>query len=527
MLVTTNRGGRVDPTAGGGDAGGVEARLRAHLACQASVSARALASTGADGFVDDAVADLAAAVGASACALFVPRGGFLEVSAGRGWLPHVRPRQLPSASGVGSQAVPLDEVPELEGARLLRAHDLRDGLVCEVQLPRHEIGLLGAFGLPVDDDAVRQLVTSVAELIGAGLRQRDLADQVAAKERRLEEAQHLARLGSYDWDILADTNVWSDELYRIYGTEPGSFVASYDEFIARVHPDDRQTVMEVHRQAFETHEPYQTVERIVRPDGSVRILSTTGEVVLGDDGQPVRMRGICLDITDRVEADRQRDRMERAEERRRQAFRINDDVVQGLTSIIWAIEGGFAPAALATAQDTLAAARSLVERLLDDDDGAIEAELTREAPAASPLQGSWAPPPEEEPTAPGAVRIVLVDDSDDLRMLLRVHLGLAGSIDIVGEAASGRDAVDVVARTLPDAVLLDLAMPDGNGLDAIPEIRRVSPDTRIVMLSGFGREHLGRRALEAGADAYVEKGSLDLVTAALADVFPVLAASGG
>lgn len=513
-------------TPGGGDQE-TAARLRAYLACQSSIGTRALSEAGAAGFVDEAVATLGETVGATAWAVFAPRGFVLEVSAGRGWLPHVRPREIPRLRRLGPRALPVADVPEVQGARLLRAHDLTDGLVCDLQLPRGEVGMLGCFGLPLIDDAVRQLVTSAAELIGAGLLQRDLADQVAAKERRLEEAQRLARLGSYDWDILADTNEWSDELYRVYGTEPGSFVASYDEFLARVHPDDRQMVMDVHRRAFETHEPYQTVERILRPDGSVRILSTTGEVVLGEDGTPVRMRGICLDVTDRMEAEHQRDLIARAEERRRQAFRINDDVVQGLTSIIWAIEGGFAPAALTTATDTLEAARSLVEQLLDGEPADVEAELTRSAPPASPLEGTWEPPAALQPPSPGAVRVVLVDDSDDLRMLLRVHLRLDPGIEVVGEATSGVDAVEVVGRTRPDAVLLDLAMPGGNGLDAIPEIRRVSPETRILMLSGFSREHLGQRALDAGADAYVEKGSLELLSAALTEAFPALADRAG
>lgn len=505
---------------GSGDGTGSGARLRGYLTCQSAIGARALASTGADGFVDAALVTLAETIGATAWGLFEPRGAVLELSAGGGWLPHVRPRQLPRLRQLGPRALSLASVPEVQGARLLRAHDLGEGLICDVQLPRDEVGVLGAFGVPLVDDAVRDLVSSAAELIGAGLLQRDLADQVLAKERRLEEAQRLARLGSYDWDILADTIVWSDELYRIYGTEPGTFVASYDEFMARVHPDDRQKVMEVHRQAFESHEPYQTEERIVRPDGSVRILSTTSEVVLGDDGQPVRMRGICLDVTERVEAQRQRDQVARAEERRRQAFRINDDVIQGLTSVVWAIEGGFAPAALTTALDTLEAARSLVEQLLDDDDGAtglIESGLTREAASVSSLEGSWDPPSSDAEAIAGALRVVLADDSDDLRMLLRVQLRMTGRVEVVGEATSGPEAVEVVARTTPDVVLLDLAMPEGNGLDAIPEIRRASPGTRIVMVSGFSRDHFGVRALESGADAYVEKGSFEQVMAALTE----------
>src|SRR5688572_7751627 len=113
-----------------------------------------------------------------------------------------------------------------------------------------------------------------------------LAEALAASERRLAETQALAHMGSYDWEIASDTNTWSDELYRIYGAEPQSFNASYDTFLAFLHPDDREPVQAAHRTAFETGLPYRTEERIIRPDGDIRILATTGEVVFDDDGTP-------------------------------------------------------------------------------------------------------------------------------------------------------------------------------------------------------------------------------------------------
>ncbi len=504
-----------------------EQRLRSYLSCQAAIGNAALTEAGADSFAGSAVSTLATTLGARAVALLVPHDGELEVRAGTGWLPHVQPRRLPDISGIGARPRRVGDIPQLAGARLLRAHDLADGLVCDVVLPRLEIGLLGVFGTDhVDDPALVQLVASAAEMIGAGLTRLDLADQLVASERRLREAQELAHLGSYDWDIRSDTNLWSDELYRIYGAEPGEFNASYDEFVARIHPDDREKVMAVHRAAFETHEPYQMVERIVRPDGSVRVLATTGEVVVDEAGNPVRMRGICLDMTDRLEAEQRRDALDRAEERRRQAFQINDGVVQGLTSVIWAIEEGVSDAALLAAHETLQSARALMQGLLDGDAGEDLAELVRAAPPVAPLRASWSPGsgpaarPPEPPTE--GIRIVIADDSEDLRLLLRIHLADLGGFQLVGEAATGPDAVHVVATTQPDLLLLDLAMPGGSGLDAIPEVRRVSPATRIVVLSGFSRGHLGDRALDAGADAYVEKGSLDRLLAQLTEEFPQL-----
>ncbi len=514
----------------------VEPRLRSYLSCQAQIGAAALAASSDEAFLATALDALATTTRARAVGLFAPRPAGLELVDGTGWLPHIQARQLPAPAELGPTARPVRSVPELRDARLLRAHDLSDGLACEVRLPRDETGVLGVFAPEhLDDDALAQLVTAVGELLGAGLRQRELVDLVAANGRRLAEAQELAHLGSYDWDIRTDTNVWSEELYRIYGAEPGDFQPTYDEFLARIHPDDRDKVMAVHREAFETLEPYQMEERIVRPDGSVRILATTGEVVVDDAGTPIRMRGICLDVTDRRMAERQRQATERAEERRRHAFRINDDVVQGLTSVLWALDEERTDAARVAAAHTLEAARSMIEGLLDGEDGDdIGAELTRSGAAASPLVTDGSPMDDvpalgagaiavgASETAPDAIRIVVADDSADLRLLLTVQLALHRHCDLVGEAATGLEAIDVVAHTQADVVLLDLAMPGMSGLDAIPEIRRVSPHTRIIVLSGFSRGHLGDRALEAGADAYVEKGPVNRIFEALHQAFPQL-----
>ena len=126
---------------------------------------------------------------------------------------------------------------------------------------------------------------------------------------RVDSAQQLAEMGDYDWHIPSDTNTWSDQLFRIYGYEPGSFHPSYEKFLSLIHPEDRDRISAVHQQAYATGEPYQMIERIVRPDGEVRYLSSNGEVILDADNTPVRMRGTCVDITERVLGDRERERI--------------------------------------------------------------------------------------------------------------------------------------------------------------------------------------------------------------------------
>lgn len=331
-------------------------------------------------------------------------------------------------------------------------------------------------------------------------------------EARLAEAQRVGHMGSYDWNIVTDTNNWSDELYRIYGTEPQSFNASYDRFMDYVHPDDRAHIVAVHGEAYRTHEPYHTEERIVRADGEVRVLATTGEVAVGDDGQPVRIYGICIDITEQRRAEesarRSQERLHDADLRRRHALEINDNVVQGLSAALYAFECGLDVAAIAGLRRTVESARLMMNGLLaGNQDAELKAgDLVRDKPVTPLLRaevdrGRPIPAGVDRP-----IRVLLVDDAADIRTVWRALLDKKHGCVVVGEACDGRDAVRLVAELRPDVVLLDLAMPVMDGLEALPKIRGEVPDAKVVVLSGFDRARMEGPAIAAGAHAYLEKG---------------------
>lgn len=101
----------------------------------------------------------------------------------------------------------------------------------------------------------------------------------------------------WDWDILADRVTWSDELYRMYGLELREFRASYQAFIERVHRDDRKRVELIVGQALKDGRPFEFEHRLVRPDGTIRILHANGAVELAPDGRPIRMFGTTRDVT--------------------------------------------------------------------------------------------------------------------------------------------------------------------------------------------------------------------------------------
>ena len=103
-------------------------------------------------------------------------------------------------------------------------------------------------------------------------------------------------------------------------------------------------------------------------------------------------------------------------------------------------------------------------------------------------------------------RVLLVDDSEDLRFLLRLKMESWEQFSIVGEAHDGESAVEMAARHQPDLVMLDLAMPGMDGLQALPLIREAVEGVRVVVLSGFDQAVMAAKATEAGADGYLEKG---------------------
>ncbi len=102
-------------------------------------------------------------------------------------------------------------------------------------------------------------------------------------------------------------------------------------------------------------------------------------------------------------------------------------------------------------------------------------------------------------------RIVIADDTNDIRLMLRIAMGARDDVELVGEATNGVEAIDLAAALRPDLLVLDIGMPKLDGLSALPAIRAASPDTRVVMLTAISTPEHRARAKASGAVAYVEK----------------------
>lgn len=160
-----------------------------------------------------------------------------------------------------------------------------------------------------DDGRHSGFVTVVRDMTVARATEMELRD----RERHFADMQSLAGLGSWVWDIDTNAVVWSDELFRIYGLRPSGFGATVEAYLALVHPDDRERVDAQIEAVLRSGGSFGFVERIVRPDGAIRVLRSRGRAIRDATGRTIRLAGSCLDITELRQAQEQALELARAQ----------------------------------------------------------------------------------------------------------------------------------------------------------------------------------------------------------------------
>ncbi len=157
------------------------------------------------------------------------------------------------------------------------------------------------------------LICAVIFLLIYAIRLRRVRDELlaGAKERKLVEealavAETITHIGSWDQDLATDKVIWSDETYRIFGLDPSNKDTTGTTFITGVHPDDRKKVLETWSNAVKTRGGYEIDHRVIRPDGSTRIVRERAEVICDSDLKPVRVIGTVQDITEAELTERER-----------------------------------------------------------------------------------------------------------------------------------------------------------------------------------------------------------------------------
>jgi PAS domain S-box-containing protein len=148
------------------------------------------------------------------------------------------------------------------------------------------------------EDKLKETLDSLEEKVRERTAELEGAyNSLKESEKGLEDAQKMAHIGNWEWDIVNDKSCWSDETYRILGLSPKELKPAYDVFLSYIHPDDRDYVDNAVKQAL-NGKPFNIDFRIISADGTERIVNEQGEVVFDEKNNPVRMRGMIQDITE-------------------------------------------------------------------------------------------------------------------------------------------------------------------------------------------------------------------------------------
>ncbi|MDB6123847.1 MAG: uncharacterized protein JWQ71_2840 [Pedosphaera sp.] len=202
-----------------------------------------------------------------------------------------------------------------------------------------------------------------ADLTQENLERRQAEEQLRKSQAQLAQAQQIARMGSWEWDLLDNKVTWSEETKRLYGRKPEDVGSPMETCLERVHPDDLVRVNKMMAEALRTRESFVCDHRVVLPDGQERVIQGRGEILVNNVGEPVKMFGIVQDIT---EAKRAAEALRRSEEQLRQSQkmeavgRLAGGVAHDFNNLLTVI-GGYCSLSLRQIEETHPLQKSMME----------------------------------------------------------------------------------------------------------------------------------------------------------------------
>ena len=173
-----------------------------------------------------------------------------------------------------------------------------------IKVHRDEFGSVAESINAMAKNLKETLVSRDALKVEVGQRQKAEA-ALRESEAGLTKAQRIGHLGNWSWNFENNEITWSDEVYRIFGLKPQEVKITSDIFLDAVHSDDREVIDQAVNATLNGDHPYSINHRIIRPDGTERIVHERGEMQIDDSGKPVRMDGMVQDITKRHQAETQ------------------------------------------------------------------------------------------------------------------------------------------------------------------------------------------------------------------------------
>jgi PAS domain S-box-containing protein len=157
-----------------------------------------------------------------------------------------------------------------------------------------------------ETDAVYGLMTHAVDVTEQVQARRELEQRTAELQQtteRLSLAAEAGHLGAWEWDVASGRVFWSPELERIHGLAPGSFPGTFEAYQSEIHPDDRERVLRTIEETVQERRRHVLEYRIVLPDGTIRWVEARGRSFFDARGEPHRLVGVCMDISERKEVE--------------------------------------------------------------------------------------------------------------------------------------------------------------------------------------------------------------------------------
>ncbi len=177
---------------------------------------------------------------------------------------------------------------------------LKSGFAFPVLVGQEAAAVLEFYAAAVfePEQALLDVMSQIGAMLGRVVERERTEGELRRRQAQLAEAQRIVHLGSWEWEPESNRLEWSDELYRIYGLGPEQPIGTYEAFLERVHPEDRERTIQTVERALAEKSAFEFTHRLVRPDGSERVVLGQGRPLLDEDGRLVKLVGTGLDVTE-------------------------------------------------------------------------------------------------------------------------------------------------------------------------------------------------------------------------------------
>jgi PAS domain S-box-containing protein len=178
---------------------------------------------------------------------------------------------------------------------------LHTGIGFPIKLGDEVVGVMEFFSREIDkpDTDFLAMVGHIGAQVGQFMERKRAEDALRESESRLQVAMAAGQMGAWEWNVSTNRVTWSASLEAIHGLAPGTFGGGFEDFKRDIHPEDLNFVLDQVQKALATRADFHVAYRINRPDGAVRWVEGFGHVLLGFKGQPEKLAGVCMDITER------------------------------------------------------------------------------------------------------------------------------------------------------------------------------------------------------------------------------------